>query len=121
MHCIIEFASVKWGFGSVRHSVQVCYVAVGKCSSLQHQLHEECEFACRWKVSYDWQRQVQPLLFASTYLHVLQVVRHVFSWAYGDGQLMHQFPHLAYRRPPNALELSCLIMLWHVCQHALTV
>ena len=50
----------------------------------------------------------------------MQVVQHVFNWAYGDGHLLHCFPHLAYRRPPNALELSCLILLWQFCYNALT-
>ncbi|KAL0050914.1 hypothetical protein WJX82_009838 [Trebouxia sp. C0006] len=48
------------------------------------------------------------------------VVRHVFNWAYGDGQLLSKFPHLAYRRPPHGLELSCLLLLWHACHFAMT-
>ena len=42
------------------------------------------------------------------------------NWAYGDGQLLSKFPHLAYRRPPHGLELSCLLLLWHTCHFVMT-
>lgn len=97
---------------TVVHTGSVCYYVLSR--KVSHHMS-------RWTTLVLLTECTCKLAYGYLQLHAMQVVRHVFNWAYGDGQLLHHFPHLAYRRPPNAVELSCIVLLWHACQNPMNM